>query len=262
VLAATLLAPPDEAPGPDCRPGRFAAGQAQGQAQGQARDGGEEVGDRKKADELARQVVEMAEREISRTGVEIRMAEAVLRDPNAPPDAKAAAARKRAEEQQRRSLALQSLADALLLQRRPGTALKAYVESLEQKLSPREYAGLWRMINAHPALGVSEEKKLNPVEADRLYGVGLRQYFAGDYARAEVSFAGAIDEDDGDARYWYYRGLARLAQGKRGPASDDFVAGAKLEKINRPAPAVVSFALENVQGPVRAVVDAERARPH
>jgi tetratricopeptide (TPR) repeat protein len=171
-----------------------------------------------------------------------KLAREILDNPNAPLEAKA---------------------EAYLQLRMYTDALRTYAESLRSKVSPEAYQGLQRMIDSHPALrGGGDLRVINPVEADRLYGVGLRLYFVGDYAGAEREFAGAIKEDDGDARYWYYRGLARLAQGKQAPAQSDFVEGAKLEKINRPSPAAVNYALERVQGPVRSVINAERAKPH
>ena len=55
---------------------------------------------------------------------------------------------------------------------------------------------------------------------------------------AGKEFAAAVENDNGDARYYYFLGLARLAQGKR-DAYEDFDQGARLEELGRPTRAAV-----------------------
>jgi TolA-binding protein len=102
---------------------------------------------------------------------------------------------------------------------------------------------------------------VNPLEAEKFYADGLNFYFDRDYAAAERAFATAVENDSQDARYYYFLGLARLALNDRRRALEDLDQGAMLEAMNKPAPAVVSAALERVQGPVRRVLNDARNRP-
>jgi tetratricopeptide (TPR) repeat protein len=141
-------------------------------------------------------------------------------------------------------------------------ALETYVEGLRPHV-PRNLAdGLLRIIRSHPALGRPESLATpNPLEAERHYAAGLNFFFARDYADAEKDFLLAVENDNQDARYFYFLGLSRLMQGKRREAYEAFEAGARLERQNRPGPAAVSGALERIQGPARRVVNEARNRP-
>jgi tetratricopeptide (TPR) repeat protein len=141
-------------------------------------------------------------------------------------------------------------------------ALVTYVEGLRPYV-PRSLAdGLLRIIRSHPALKQPESLlAVNPLEAERHYAAGLNFFFRRDYANAEKDFLLAIENDNQDARYFYFLGLSRLMQGKRRQAYEDFDMGSRLERLNRPAPAAVSSSLERVQGPVRRVVNEARNRP-
>jgi hypothetical protein len=99
----------------------------------------------------------------------------------------------------------------------------------------------------------------NPLEADRHYAAGLNLYFERRYDAAEREFQAALDNDNRDARYFYFLGLARLAQGKS-DAYGDFDQGARLEKQGLPSRPAVSTSLERVQGPVRQTLDGARDR--
>jgi TolA-binding protein len=100
----------------------------------------------------------------------------------------------------------------------------------------------------------------DPLAAEKHYAAGLNFYFARNYRSAEKEFLAAVENDGQDARFYYYLGLSRLLQNKRG-AAKDFEQGAVLEARGRPAPAAVSASLERVQGPARRRVNEARTRP-
>jgi hypothetical protein len=140
-------------------------------------------------------------------------------------------------------------------------ALTAYAEGLRPYLPPRYSEGLLRMVRSHPGLSRPDSKLVpDPLLAEKYYSAGLNFYFARNYRNAEKEFLAAIENDSQDARFFYYLGLSRLLQGKRG-AAEDFDQGARLEARGRPAPAAVSAALERVQGPARRRVNEARMRP-
>jgi tetratricopeptide (TPR) repeat protein len=140
-------------------------------------------------------------------------------------------------------------------------ALTAYVEGLRPYLPPRYSEGLLRMVRTHPGLSRPDSMLVpDPLLAVRHYAAGLNFYFARNYRSAEKEFLAAIENDSQDARFFYYLGLSRLLQNKRG-AAEDVDQGARLEARGRPAPAAVSAALERVQGPARRHVNEARTRP-
>jgi hypothetical protein len=94
--------------------------------------------------------------------------------------------------------------------------------------------------------------------AEKLYGDGVTAYFAGRWADAEAAFAASTQADAGDARRWYFLGLARWAQGHTAAAREAFQAGAEWESRNAPPPRQIGAALERVQGPARQALDAIR----
>lgn len=142
-------------------------------------------------------------------------------------------------------------------------ALEVYTAGLRDKglLAP-EYANtLLELLAGHPVLRRPESKETpDPLRSEKHYAAGVNQFFAGQYARAEKELLSAIENDRNDARYHYYLGLARLAQGKR-EAYEDFDQGARLERQGRPDTAAVAASLERVQGQMRWVLNAARTRP-
>lgn len=98
----------------------------------------------------------------------------------------------------------------------------------------------------------------NPLQAEWHFSAGVNSYWSGSYARAEEQFQSAIRSDSQDARYHYYLGLARWAQGKRDEARTAFEHGAALERQDRPARAAINALLERVQGSLRQEVDQFR----
>jgi TolA-binding protein len=96
--------------------------------------------------------------------------------------------------------------------------------------------------------------------AQRYYNHGVKRYRAEDHAAAEQAFARAVRCYEADARYWYYLGLARLAQGKDHVAVDAFRQGARRERQNLPHSADVVRSLERVQGEARQTLNRYRRR--
>ncbi len=151
-------------------------------------------------------------------------------------------------------------AQALALKGRWTLGLLTYVEGLRAFLPPNYEAGLLDLVRNHPRLKRPDTLVVpNPLDAERHYAAGLNFYYERDYPAAEKSFASAVENDSQDARYFYFLGLARLAQNKR-EAYEDFDQGAALESQNKPPSPVVSASLERIQGPVRRIVNDARTR--
>jgi hypothetical protein len=142
-------------------------------------------------------------------------------------------------------------------------ALQVYTDGLrKQGLLSAEYADALRdLIDGHPILRRPEGLSVpDPTKAEQFYASGLGFYNAHKYASAEKEFLAAVENDKADARYYYFLGLSRLAQGSR-DAYEDFEQGARLERQNKPGRAAVSSALERVQGTMRARLNEARSRP-
>jgi hypothetical protein len=144
-------------------------------------------------------------------------------------------------------------------------ALVTYVEGLRLKLDREHYSELLDLVQRQPT-GAARESEVvvtapSTIDADQHYAAGLRDYFDRHYANAERELEAAIAQDNQDARFYYFLGLARLAQGKPG-ADMDFEQGIRLEQQNRPGLAAVSAALERVQGQARRELNATREAPH
>ncbi|MGL4551922.1 MAG: hypothetical protein ACRC33_12150 [Gemmataceae bacterium] len=142
-------------------------------------------------------------------------------------------------------------------------ALRTYVAGLRDKgLLTAEHAnGLLDLVNDHPALRRPDVRtEPDPVAGEKLYAAGLRFFAAERWADAEREFVAAVENDGGDARYHYFLGIARVAQGNRG-GFEDFDRAAARERAGRPDRAAVSAALERIQGPMREVLNGVRSRP-
>jgi hypothetical protein len=140
-------------------------------------------------------------------------------------------------------------------------ALTTYVDGLRPPVMRRDYyEGLKAILDNHPALKRPDRlAAANPFEAERHYAVGLREYFDGRPADAEKQFTTALEFYDLDARYFYFLGLAKLAQNKR-DAYEDFEHAARLERRGLPTREAVSAALERIQGPVRKTLNESREK--
>ncbi len=117
--------------------------------------------------------------------------------------------------------------------------------------------------------GTEGNKDRKSDEADRLFWVGYRSYWQGDFDKALVSFDGAVRIDDRDARFWYYKALTERALGNFGRADASVRRGRELHAADRAKAGLVAAALERVQGADRrflntpeivAVSDATAAR--
>jgi chromosome segregation ATPase len=122
------------------------------------------------------------------------------------------------------------------------------VQSLQQEIS--------RLSSQQTQPGAS--RATSPVQAEAAFGTGLSRYRAGQYSEAEKDFDEACQGLDQDARFLYYRGLSRLAQGKREAAVADFRQAAQLERAGRPDSRAVRSSLERIQGEQRQLLNQYR----
>ena len=99
--------------------------------------------------------------------------------------------------------------------------------------------------------GFQAARDVKAEEAERLFWVGYRSYWQGDYDKALVSFDGAIRIDDRDARFWYYKALTERVLGRFVPADAAVRRGRELHAADRAKAGLVSAALERVQGAER-----------
>lgn len=154
------------------------------------------------------------------------------------------------------------LAQALAVKGRWSAALETYVEGIRPML-PRQYGnGLVYLLRNDPRLKRPDSLRTpNPFEAEKHFAAGLNFYFARAYANAEKEFLLTVENNSRDARFFYFLGLSRLAQGSRRVVSADFETAAMLEHVNLPSPAEVSQSLERIQGPTRRFINEFRERP-
>jgi tetratricopeptide (TPR) repeat protein len=142
-------------------------------------------------------------------------------------------------------------------------AIRVYTRGLLERglLAPAHANALLDLVGNHPVLKRPDALAIpDPNEGEKRYAAGLNFYFARRYGDAEKEFLSAVENDNGDARYYYFLGLARLAQGNR-DGYEDFDQAARLERVGRPDRATVSKALERVQGPLRRALNEVRNRP-
>lgn len=129
----------------------------------------------------------------------------------------------------------------------PSALLTAVEPLLQRRAGPR-------------AADEKREPQADATQAAVQYEAGYRLYWSGRYPEAERAFAAAVKMDAGDARYFYYLGLARLQQGKRAEAAEAFRRGGRLEMQNKPPGPALGVALERVQGDARRTLDRESLR--
>lgn len=94
----------------------------------------------------------------------------------------------------------------------------------------------------------------------RLYGRGVHAYFSGDAIRANDLLNQAIERGSRDPRVYFFRGLALARQNRVAEAFEEFHKGAELESLASDRSAVVSRALERVQGSIRRDIEMARAK--
>jgi hypothetical protein len=137
---------------------------------------------------------------------------------------------------------------------------KAAVAAYERKLQDQaeDFRKDLALARAGVMATISDTERRATDRAEKLYGDGVSAYFAGHYADAEAALDAATKADAGDARRWYFLGLARWARGDTTAARDAFKAGAEWESRNAPPARQLGAALERVQGPARQALDAIR----
>lgn len=96
--------------------------------------------------------------------------------------------------------------------------------------------------------------------AERAFARGLSDYFAGRLTGAEANLRAATGLNNLDARYWYYLGLSRLAQGNEAQAEQDFRQGAERERRNLPNPGAIDACLERLPSDARQAINRYRGR--
>ena len=94
-------------------------------------------------------------------------------------------------------------------------------------------------------------------QASAVYSRAVDLYFGNRPAEAEALFLKAVEQDATDARYWYFLGLSRLAQGKAG-VPEAFQRGAEAEARSSPPVREINAALEKVQGNARRTLNGFR----
>jgi hypothetical protein len=91
------------------------------------------------------------------------------------------------------------------------------------------------------------------------YGGGIHQYFDAHYEEAIHLFNFAIDENDNDARAFYFRGLSQLGLDNFEAADSDFRRGASIETgSDKRRSGLVTESLERIQGPIRILLEKYR----
>jgi tetratricopeptide (TPR) repeat protein len=141
--------------------------------------------------------------------------------------------------------------------------LKNFIKGLKLYYPNWPTEELEKMVAEHPAFRQIDVAVVvaNPLQADRHFGKGLDYFWSRRYALAEGEFRAAVSMFNQDARFFYYLGLSRLAQGsaeKEKLAGHDFEQGARLEAARLPTMAVVNSSLERVQGEWRRVLNKYR----
>jgi hypothetical protein len=92
---------------------------------------------------------------------------------------------------------------------------------------------------------------LRAADAPKMFWLGYRLFWQGEYEAAWRQFDGAARLADDDARYWYFKALAEQALGREDDAVKSRRRGAELQAVAKPSAEAVGRALERVQGPQR-----------
>ncbi|MEZ6103142.1 MAG: hypothetical protein R3E01_29720 [Pirellulaceae bacterium] len=93
--------------------------------------------------------------------------------------------------------------------------------------------------------------------ANQYYGRGVHAYYSGQTSQAEQYFNNAINMGAADPRYYYFRGLNYLRQGRQFEAEADFRQAAHFE-MQGTTGANIGMALERIQGSQRMQLEAIR----
>lgn len=93
----------------------------------------------------------------------------------------------------------------------------------------------------------------SPIEiemARHFYTVGYHAYWSADYKGALENLDRAVETHQGDARFWYYKGLAEIGLGQIENAERSFSRAVELH-AQRPSDSVIARSLQRVQGRLR-----------
>lgn len=170
-------------------------------------------------------------------------------------DARAAAEKKAAEADAALAAATR---EARAADDRAAAALAAEAKRHEAQLAAQAEAFRAQLTAARSGavVPITDAERVAADRAAKFYAAGRQEYAAGRWADAERLFASATTDDPSDARYWYFLGLSKWAQGK--PSDADFKTGSGWESRSRLSRKAVGEALVNVQGEARAAVEAAR----
>lgn len=129
------------------------------------------------------------------------------------------------------------------------TRLAAQAEEFRQQITA---------VRAGMIVTATDSERSAAERAARLFGVGADAYFDGRFTDAVTALDEATKANPADARAWYYLGLSRWSSGDRNAAIEAFKSGGQWEARSATAARQVGSALERVQGPARAALDAFR----
>ncbi len=97
-------------------------------------------------------------------------------------------------------------------------------------------------------LASAEERQL----AAQLFGEAYHAFWQDDYRKSLDQIDVALGIHAGDARLWYYKGLAELRLGSRAAATASLAEAVRLHSLNSPERKQIDAALQRVQGTLRA----------
>ena len=105
-----------------------------------------------------------------------------------------------------------------------------------------------RMANARSGISVplSTTESIARDRAVTIYNAGVQLYFANRHFDSEQEFSKATQADPNDARYWYFLGFSRYAQGRTYEAAEAYKRGAENESRNQPNARDINIALERI----------------
>lgn len=157
------------------------------------------------------------------------------------------------------TLAAEQRANSLALQKEK-TTRENEAKVFEAKLAERaeQFEKQLATARAGVVVPLSDLAVAKSERSANAYDAGSTAYFAGRYAEAEKAFADAAKAEPSDARFWYYLGLSKFAQGKTTEAAADFKTGGEWESRAKPGRRAVAAALERIQGPARIALEAAR----
>ena len=92
--------------------------------------------------------------------------------------------------------------------------------------------------------------------SSRNYGVGVHEFYRGQYFEAVRHFDLALGADSQDPRIYFFRGLAKQRLGWTGDARADFLMGSQLEVALKRRD--IGMALQRIQGPDRLAIEQYR----